>query len=326
MSLKQSYMKLHLSLLLILFAFQAKSQTGVDHDFDCDYIFDRFEQLEAPTLKDTLLALSHCHYVNSDFLSALSVLDSSISLGYHDLNIYLGKAVCQLLINPLDTSYLETLRAYEAINPSNPDVAMYLADFRIDWLTVLTDSCSSDSCMMSLKEEFAKCEREIHQAIQASKANWPEGYELLYELDELGPFEHAITTSSFQYSNEFDTTIIIIDIRDCGEFGGHHEIIECFRTEDGLNATFYRDSITCSYRHTNNADATPFNAEAQNIDSNSLESFVHFVLNIDRAPGSMTNAPVTYWIIQDEQMYYLIDHMPRAKPNYMDFRMTVFGF
>lgn len=319
-------MKLHLSLLLLLFTVHAKCQIVSDAEINCDYIFEELENLDSPTLKDSLSALTFCYYSNQDYLNAIEVLDSSIKLGYDDLYIYVNKATCQYYMDPLDTSYYETLRAYKAINPSNPDVAMYLADFRFVWLGVLTDSCSSESCILTLEEEFAKCERAIHRAIQASKANWPDGYELLYELDELGPFEHTPTTSSFQYSNEFDTTIIIIDIRDCGEFGGHHEIIECFRTEDGLNATFYRDSITCSYRNTNIADATPFNAEAQNIDANSLESFVHFVQNIDRDPGSMTNAPVTYWIIQDEQMYYLIDYMPRDKPNYMELRKTMFGF
>lgn len=42
-----------------------------------------------------------------------------------------------------------------------------------------------------------------------------------------------------------DTLVLMGRFADCGEWGGHHEVIKIFRRDNGLLATYERDTVKC---------------------------------------------------------------------------------
>ena len=111
---------------------------------------------------------------------------------------------------------------------------------------------------------------------------------------------------------------------DCGEYGGHIEYINCFYQQGELKAIFWKDDPICQMEiPEEELIENDYKSDTQTISKEVLSQYLNHVLNIDKWPLMNTNAPTSFWIIKDDDPFFIRDWTGNSK-EYEAFRDKIF--
>lgn len=123
---------------------------------------------------------------------------------------------------------------------------------------------------------------------------------------------------------ETDTLQIVAEILDCGEFGGHIEKIIITYNNVDYYATYYSDSIHCSYEPSRRSSYMEYNGLIKVLNKNTYEDFITFAINYSIDKDLMSNAPFRIAFVEKENV--ISKRINETWPYYLEFRKKLFGF
>jgi hypothetical protein len=176
--------------------------------------------------------------------------------------------------------------------------------------------------------DFRKKEQEWYFNIAENYiwSSYNSGFkESVFAIGEIQNLKHEYLNAFKPIVNlDQDTLIIITQVLDCGEFGGHIEKIELINNDDIYNAYFYSDSIYCRNEIPRSSNVSKYNGKNVIISEDILIDFIS-AINSYEDKGGLTNAPVEIAIISNDQILYKRIQNSRW-PYYLEFRKRTFDF
>lgn len=245
----------------------------------------------------------------------MKILDSLIKSNLDNGKLYAYKASYFSQNNVFDTVYFAFQK--EAIR-LNYFLGSSLYNLACDYYNYII-SCESEKSILHLSKDkkielLNSAEINCLKAIPIDKSGKNRCLELLVMIKNK---KAAITNTKIEplkFTNKFDTLLIISQLMDCGEFGGHLEYIKCYHVKDNIVSVFYQDQPFCQGME--KSDKPLYNLykkEQQNIDSTELKSYINHFNSIEEHPDMTTNAMTSFWIFMDTNLYFQRDWTGNSK-------------
>jgi hypothetical protein len=321
-------------LILIAFLFlycDSNSQSFIDENYNCEWLHWRFDEIDHPTSIDTTLIDVECLIIRNQYDKGINLLDSLIKKNGDNPELYLRKAYFQADKNIFDTLYFDNFRTALELGADTSQTLYNLGAYYFNFLVACGDSTSPLKLALSDKINLInRAEKVVERAATHDKEYLSYYYEFVslsraYKAElrneDLEPFP---VEEPFSVEADFDTLLIMSELMDCGEFGGHIEYIKCYYDHEELKAIFWKDDPKCEIEIPkreiieNNYKRGP-----QSITKERLITYLSHVTSIDENPSMMTNAPTSFWIVKDNDPFFIRDWTGNSK-EYETFRDEVF--
>lgn len=214
-----------------------------DKEADCNY-FAKINEPRTDLQKQRLFI--HCLVHGRGELSrALFMLDSLNKL-YNSDDLINDKARYLALFRPCDTTYLSIQR--QLIEKGYLIFFSYtqLGIYYMNYVAVGGTDTSSVKMNREKKIELLELSKSyLNKGL--NDPNTEKGYTFIYlpQVEKELCALKGLKIQELSTSTKFDSLIIIADIPDCGEFGGHFEYIKVYREPSTFVAKFTSDSTKC---------------------------------------------------------------------------------
>jgi hypothetical protein len=317
--------KVLIIIVLLFFYHNSNSQNYIDENYDCELLNWRFEHIDAPTAVDTILIDVECLIIRNQYEKGMSLLDSLIQKNKDYPELYLQKAYYQADYNRFDTAYFANFRKALKLGADTSFTLYNLGVYYYNYLLAFNDSTFqqelSSSEIISL---INQAEHVVRKSAIYDKEYLSYSYEFLSMSKQLKADVRNENLTPFSVEVKFDTLLLMSQLMDCGEFGGHIEYIKCYYDNEKLKAIFWKDDPICQIEVPEEELAdNDYRKAPQEITENILNQYVNHVINIDRNPSMMTNAPTSFWMVKDGDPFFICDWTGNSE-EYELFRNTIF--
>lgn len=307
------------------FCLNSNCQSFIDKNYDCELLNWKYEYIENPTSVDSTLIDVECLIIRDKYKKGISLLNSLIEKNKDNPELYLRKAYFQADKDIFDTLYFNNFRIALELGADTSETLYNTGVYYYNYLISVNDSSSpvklanTDKINLIDQAEMVVKKAAIHDEKYLSYS-----YEFLSQSKELKAKIKNEKLNPFSLDDKFDTLLIMSQIMDCGEFGGHIEYIKCFYQNDELKATFWKDDPDCEVEIPKEEFVEyNYKSKPQLISYEALSQYVNHVINIDKKPSMWTNAPTSFWIIKDNDPFFIRDWTGNSK-EYELFRDKIF--
>ncbi|MFT4850983.1 MAG: hypothetical protein ACI83B_003545 [Sediminicola sp.] len=304
-------MKNNLFLIILFFLYQqnAKGQNYIDENYDCELLNWKIELEENPTAVETALKDVECLIIRNQYQKGIKLLDSLIVQNTTNTKLYHIKTHFQVNHNIYDTTYFKNLRLALSLG-SAPDTSMILYNLGVYYLNFLV-ACNDSNSPVTIEESqflnlIDRAENYAKESSTYNKEYIPDYYGFKFIVKETRSNYLNIPLQPLSYNDDFDTILIMSELRDCGEFGGHIEYIKCYQKNGEIKGEFWAGPTDCKYE-AQNENNQEFKFKPQNISKVELKKYINHVLSIEKNPSSWTNAPTSFWVIIDGEPFFILD-------------------
>ncbi len=301
--------KLFLITSFIILHFNSICQSYIDEDYNCELLNWKFDLVDIPTAVDTALKDVECLIIRNQYQKGMKLLDSLIETNSTNNKLYHVKTHFQVEHNIYDTVYLNNLRLALALGKDS-DTSLILYNLGVYYLNYLV-ACNDSSSPVNLDSSdfinlINRAELLVKKSAVLNKEYVPDSYEFLYIAKETKAEVLNIPLQPLSIDGDFDTLLIMSELRDCGEFGGHLEYIKCYYKNGKLKGVFWKDHPTCK-TEVDEKSADVFKVKEQKLSKRELMEYLNHVISIDKNPSSWTNAPTSFWVIKDNEPFFIRD-------------------
>lgn len=300
-------------------------QPYINENYDCDLLDWKYEFMETPNKLDTLLIHVDCLVIRNRFNRAMAILDSLIGENPSNLTLHLSRIQHKSRRRICSTIYFDELNEASILAADKGKELLNLGIYYLNYISSCEDSTSSEKLLEAEKLRILdRVERIVKRAAINDKNYLGPSYEIIYEIISRRARITNKPTPTFSLKSKFDTLLLISELPDCGEFGGHMEYIKCYYSNEILVGRFWKDNPICQGEISfNNQDSLKFKTLAQPIDFKLLDQYVNHVLKIDKKPPISTNAPTSFWLVKDGIPHFTRDWSGNSE-EYEVFRNSVF--
>jgi hypothetical protein len=284
----------------------------INKNYDCNLL--SWMKKKGETELDLKLIKIECLIIRDQFESGMKILDSLIFANPTNGELCATKADYLSRNNRFDTTYISYQKQAIKLNYNLGYSIYHLGDYYYNFLMC----CERDKSPLKLSKtqklellEFA--ELNFSKALLLNKKLKSNYLENLAKIKEKRAELTNIKIDELKFSNEFDTLLIISELMDCGEFGGHLEYIKCYHSKGNIVAIFSQDEPFCQNEKPARPPDTSYKTGEQKIDSKILKSYIEHFKKIIKNPDVVTNAPTTFWIIQNSNIYFQRDWTGNSK-------------
>jgi hypothetical protein len=264
---------------------------------------------------DTLLIEVECLVIRDRFSVGMKMLDSLIKDNPENGKLYYCKAFYYRDNNIYDTTYFSLLRKSIELNYQIGSSLGSFANFCFNFI-VACEKPKSPIILSSLKKiEFLNIsEGYCIKAIPLENRGKDSYLELLAMIKDKRNEISGIKTGELKFNNKFDTLTLVSQLMDCGEFGGHLEYIKFYHSNKNIVAEFSQDIPSCQNEmKPDNPPYKFYKKDPQKVDSTLIKSYIKHFVRINKRPDSSTNAPTSFWIMQDSNIYFVRDWTGNSK-------------
>jgi hypothetical protein len=309
----------------IFLNFNSSCQNFIDKDFDCGFLFERVEYNDSLTYIDTALIDVECYIMKNQYERGMKLLDSLIEKNKSNPELYLKKAYFQANHNIYDTAYFDNYRKAIEAGADTGNTLYNLGVYYFNYVMTFNEINSPYELKASEKINLInQAESLVKQSAIHDKKYLCYSYEILCLTKESKSEIMNTTLQPFSFDEKFDTLLIMSELKDCGEFGGHIEYIKCYYQQRKLKAEFWKDAPICEIEITKDRKTeNDYKSEPQTISYKALSKYVNHVINIDKNPSSISNAPTSFWIIKDNEPFFIRDWTGNSI-EYESFRDKIF--
>jgi len=316
-----------LILIALLFIYYiSNSQNHIDENYDCELLNWKFKYIDNPTSVDTTLIFVKCLIIRNQYEKGMSLLDSLIEKNKDNPELYLQKAYHQADKKELDTAYFVNFRI-ALKHGAEPSLTLYnLGVHYFNYVVACNDSSSPVTLSASEKINLIKqAESFVKQSAVHNKEYLSYSYEFLSLSKEFKAKIRNEDLPPLALTEEFDTLLIMSRLPDCGEFGGHIEYIKCYYQQGELKAVFWKDDPICDIVIPKEVVIeNDYKTDPQTVSKEALFQYLYHVINIDKSPSVYTNAPTSFWIVKDNDPFFIRDWTGNSK-EYELFRDKIFS-
>lgn len=278
---------------------------------------------------DFSLTKVECYITYNCYEKWMKILDSLIKLYPDSGKLLLSKCWYINRENPIDTSiscdYLrQCIKLNYMTGYSNYLIGMIYYNYYLNYesnKTIIQFPLNNKLSMLNEAEDY------FLQAVRLDKKIVPGYYEQIYNIRKKKAELLGDSVSSFMYTNKFDTLLIIGEIRDCGEFGGHYEYIKCYHSQVNIVAVFSQDKQECiGGMEPDKPSYSNYKKGEQEVSQETFKIFLNkFNELTDRYDISkgVSNAPTTFYILYNSNVYYKFDGIGRTD-FFTKFRDSIF--
>lgn len=309
-------MKLFFSILSIFATYNSSygQREYIDKNYDCKLLTVWNPFFKNPSKIDTILLRVECYVIRDQFAYGINLLDSLIRTNPKEGKLFVLKAQYHYRHNIYDTVYFSCLR--EAIN-LNYDLGFSLgltANLYYNYISATESPNSTFTLSNSKKNQLLElCEKNCLKSLPI----YNERKDFILELLSLTKKKKADLNGQkieeLNLVSKFDTLTIVSQLMDCGEFGGHLEYIKCYHSNNDIVAEFSQDPPYCELGHKSENAPHIFKTGLQKISLAQLDTYVKHFNSINPNPHRMTNAPTSFWVMKDSNIYYIRDWSGNSK-------------
>ncbi|MBK8806986.1 MAG: hypothetical protein IPO21_10205 [Bacteroidales bacterium] len=311
---------------LLFFYYSSNSQNYVDENYNCELLQWKLKHIYNPTSVDTIAIIDvECLIIRNQYEKGMRLLDSLIEKNKDNPKLYLHKAFHQVNKNSFDTTYFNNFRIALKLGADSSSTLYNIGIYYLNFVMSCNDSLSPIKIKTSDKFNLInRAEYYVKQAAAHDKNYLADLYEFLSKTKEYKAEISNIALKPFSIDENFDTLLLMAKLMDCGEFGGHIEYIKCYYHKGELKAVFWKDNPICEIEFSKeNIIENNFKNTPQTISKELLSKYVNYVININKNPSMVTNAPTLFWIIKDNDPFFISDWTGNSN-EYEVFRNNIF--
>jgi hypothetical protein len=314
-----------LLIILIFFYCNSHCQSYVSENYDCDLLNWRFEEIENPTTIDTVLVDVECLINRNQYDKGMGLLDSLIEKNHYNPDLYLLKAHFQERNNLFDTIYFNSYRIALELGADTGQTLYNLGALYYNYVIACNNSDSPVKVTASEKIDILNhAESVVKLAAYHDYKYLSYSYEFLSLSKEAKAEIMGEAIKPISLESKFDTLLLMSQLMDCGEFGGHIEYIKCYYQNEELKGVFWKDAPICEIEiPVVDKKQNDYKTDPQVISIKDLRQYLKHVLKIDKEPSSWTNAPTSFWVIRDNDPFFIRDWTGNCA-EYESFRDKIF--
>jgi hypothetical protein len=319
-------MKKHFYLFILLIcSLQIIGQNlDIDKNYDCNLLNNRYLYIENPTKIDSILLKIECLVIRGQFDNGMNMLDSLLKQNPDNGNLYYLKGHYYSDKNIFDTVYISYQKKAIELNYELHLCLYNLGNYYYNYLISCESGTSPIKLSNNQKLELLNSAEINYTKALSYKEFKADALEAIYKTKEKRAFITNNKIPELTFTNQFDTLLIITQLRDCGEFGGHLEYIKCYHSNGNIVGIFSQDERFCDYKiKPNKPPYQLYKKGEQKASSEMLKLYVEHFKEIIPDPDIATNAPTAFWIIKDSNIYFQRDWTGNSK-EYQKFRDTIF--
>lgn len=293
---------------------------------ECDGFNWKYDFIENPTEVDSALILIECLVNQNNYPIAMELLDSLIAENATDASLFMVRANYRWKHDACDTIYIEDL--FKALSFGG-DSSINLYNIGVHYYNYIIACDDSSGAMKPSTEDKLKLLKRAESIVKEAAAYDSSlvgfYYEFMFMTWELKTKITGVELNPISLDEKFDTLLLMAQLRDCGEFGGHMEYIKCYYSDGKLVGRFWKDPPLCI------GNFTPEEKEGHEIFKNSLQTINFDLLNtyfqhvttIVNPYLEATNSPTSFWVIKDDRPFFVRDWIGNSK-EYEVFRNATF--